>query len=193
MISENDITVLSLEDYLTSSATPEGFTYGEAFAINTDDEALWAMRSLAQAQRRIDEVKRQAQVEIDRINTWVEANTTSNQSTVDYFDRILGDYLMRVREDEQDGRKSLSFPDGTVTSRISQPKVEVADLDAFLEWAEANGHGEWVRVKREANLAEIKKSVDFGEDEVLDPVTGKPIVGLSPIAGGISTSVKVAD
>lgn len=193
MISESEITVLSLEDYLTSSATPEGFTYGEAFNINNDDQALWAMRSLAQAQRRIDEVKRQAQVELDRINAWVEANTASLTGTVEYFDRILGDYLMRVREDEQDGRKSLSFPDGTVTSRVTQPKVEVTDLEAFLSWAEANGHAEWVRVKREADLATIKKFVDFGESDVLDPVTGEVIVGLSPIAGGINTSVKVAD
>lgn len=193
MISESEITVLSLEDYLASSGIPEGFTYGEAFSINNDDEALWAMRSLAQAQRRIDEVKRQAQVELDRINAWVEANTVSNQQAVDYFDRTLGDYLMRVREDDADGRKSLSFPDGTVTSRVTQPKIEVTDLEAFLSWAESNGHTHWVRVKREADLATIKKSVDFDVESVLDPITGKAIAGLFPVAGGINTSVKVAD
>jgi phage host-nuclease inhibitor protein Gam len=190
---EITITEMSLEDFLTSEATPEGFAFGEAFTINNDDEALWAMRSLAKAQRRIDEVKRQAQIELDRINRWVEANVVGNTQTVEYFDRILGDYLMRVRENDADGRKSLSFPDGTVTSRVTQPKVEVTDLEAFLTWAESNGHAEWVRVKREANLAEIKKGVDFEESAVLDPITGLPIDGLAPVAGGISTSTKVAE
>ena len=183
----------SLEDFLATVGQPEGFDFSNAFAINNDDEALWAMRRLAQAQRRIDEVKRQAQVELDRINSWVEANTVANGQTVEYFERILGDYLMRVRENDADGRKSLDFPDGKVTSRVVAPKVEVTDLDLFLSWAEHNEKDEWVRVKREANLAVIKQGVDYAEGAVLDPTTGVAIEGLAPVEGGISTSVKVAD
>ena len=189
----NEAIDQSLEDYLASLGEPTGFENPNAFTINNDDEALWAMRRLAQAQRRIDEVKRQAQVELDRINAWVEANTTSNSQTVDYFERILGDYLMRVRENDTDGRKSLDFPDGKVTSRVVAPKVEVTDLDVFLSWAEHYGKDEWVRVKREANLAEIKKFVDYADGAVLDPTTGIAVEGLAPVEGGISTSVKVAD
>ena len=183
----------SLEEFLASDGQPSGFDFSEAFSISNDDEALWAMRRLAQAQRRVDEVKRQAQIEIDRINRWILATVESDGRTVDYFERILGDYMMRVRESEVDGRKSLSFPDGAVTSRVVSPKVEVTDLDAFLNWAEANGHAEWVRVKREANLSVIKQGVDYGTDAVLDPVTGIAIDGLAPVEGGISTSVKVAE
>ena len=189
----NEMMEQSLEDFLATIGQPEGFDYGNAFAINNDDEALWAMRRLAQAQRRIDVVKAQAQVELDRINAWIEQNTVANGQTVEYFERILGDYLMRVRENDADGRKSLDFPDGKVTSRVVSPKVEVTDLDAFLTWAEANGHGDWVRTKREANLAVIKQGVDYAEGAVLDPTTGVAIDGLAPVEGGISTSVKVSE
>lgn len=189
------MTEQTLDEFLLEAGQPEGFTdtADTTFTINNDDDALWAMRRLAHAQREIDRIKAQAQIEIDRINLWVEGNTTSLAGTVSYFDRILGDYLMRVREDEADGRKSLSFPDGVVSSRTVAPKVEVTDLEAFIAWAEANGHGDWVRVKREANLSEIKRGVDYGVGAVLDPITGQQIEGLAPVEGGISTTIKVAD
>ena len=199
----NDI--VDLTDYLASLGEPEGFaeTFGEAvqaeggerptYTITTDDEALWAMRRLAQAQRRIDEVKRQAQVELDRINAWVEANTSKHGREVEFFDLALSEYLISVRQNEQDGRKSLDFPDGVGTSRVTPPKVAVTDAEAFLAWAEANGHSEWVRVKREADVSAIKKVADFDGNIVLDPTTGTPIDGLQHTEGGISVSIKVAE
>ena len=61
----------SLEDFLAQDGQPEDFG-SDDYAIKNDDEALWAVRRIAQSQRRIDEVKRQAQIELDRINRWVE-------------------------------------------------------------------------------------------------------------------------
>jgi hypothetical protein len=189
-----DLSNIPLEEFLVQDGAPEGWVLdAEGFAISNDDEALWAVRRLAQAQRRVDEVKRQAQVEVDRIQRWVEANLGTHNGTIRYLEGVLTNYLVRVRENTADGRKSLTFPDGVVTSRVASSKVEVTDLDAFLAWAEANGHEDWVRVKREANLSLIKKGVDFEADAVLDPLSGSPIEGLAHIAGGLSVSVKVAE
>jgi len=190
----NTMTDVSLSEFLAAEGQPERFVDATSeFTINNEDEALWAMRRLAQAQRRIDEVKRQAKVEIDRINGWVEANTVTHGGEVEFFENALQEFLLRVREDSADGRKSLDFPDGTVTSRVTPSKVAVLDAEAFLAWAEANGHSDWVRVKREADVATIKKVVDFDGDSVVDPLTGSVIAGLQHTAGGISVSVKVAD
>jgi len=186
---------LDLGEYLDDAGKPAGFTNTEdtTFAINNDDEALWAMRRLAVAQRRIDEVKRLAQIELDRINLWVSDKSRSSEHEIEYFERVLGDYLLRVRDNELDGRKKLDFPDGTISSRVSPPKVSVEDAEAFLAWAEANGHDEWVRVKREADVATIKKVVDFSGDSVIDPVTGEVVAGLSHVEGGVTVSVKVSN
>jgi len=183
-----DAPELSLEDFLAQSGEPTDFS-NDGYAISNDDEALWVVRRIAQAQRRVDEVKRQAQVELDRINAWVEANTVKNQKVVDHLETLVGDYLMKVREDEQDGRKSLDFPDGKVTSRVTAPKVAVGDLDAFLEWAEANGKTEWIRVKREADVSTIKKIADLNGDVVIDPISGAVIEGLVATEGGVSITV----
>jgi len=193
-VTTTDPFDLTLDEYLASQGTPETFTTEqERFTINTEDEALWAMRRLAQAQRRIDEVKRLAKVELDRINAWVETNTVGNKRTVEFYETALSDYLVAVRENSADGRKSLDFPDGVVSSRISPSKVEVADIDAFLAWAESNNHSDWVRVKREADVSTIKKVVDFAGDSVVDPITGTTVAGLNHVEGGISVSVKVTD
>lgn len=186
---------LDLGEYLDDAGKPAGFTNTEdtTFAINNDDEALWAMRRLAVAQRRIDEVKRLAQIELDRINLWVSDKSRSSEHEIEYFERVLGEYLIRVRDNELDGRKKLDFPDGTISSRVSPPKVSVEDAEAFLAWAEANGHDEWVRVKREADVATIKKVVDFSGDSVIDPVTGEVVAGLSHVEGGVTVSVKVSN
>lgn len=186
--------ITDLSDFLASEGQPERFVDATTeFTINNEDEALWAMRRLAQAQRRIDQVKAMAQIELDRINGWVESNTSSHGREVAFFETALQEFLVRVREDSADGRKSLDFPDGTVTSRVTPSKVAVLDADAFVAWAEANGHSEWVRVKREADVATLKKVVDFDGDSVIDPLTGTVIEGLQHTAGGISVSVKVAD
>jgi phage host-nuclease inhibitor protein Gam len=192
---------MSLADWLIEDGQPEslvGFESAEgeqaqAYAITTDDEALWAMRRLAQAQRQIDGIKAQAQAEIDRITRWVQASTASNHRVIEKCDRLLGDYLMAVREDETDGRKKLEFPDGSVSSRMTPPKVAVEDTEAFIAWAEANGKSEWVRVKREADIATIKKVADYNGDQVIDPITGTVVEGLSHTEGGVSITVKVAE
>jgi phage host-nuclease inhibitor protein Gam len=193
-----------LSQYLSSLGEPVDFAENHideqgnlnterTLTITTDDEALWAMRRLAQAQRRIDEVKRQAQVELDRINAWVESNIATHGKARDFFDLALSDYLISVRQNEADGRKSLDFPDGVATSRITPPKVAVTDAEAFLTWAEANGHSDWVRVKREADISTIKKVADYEGEAVLDPASGQVIAGLQHTEGGISVTVKVAE
>lgn len=193
-----------LSQYLSSLGEPLDFAENHideqgnlnterALSITTDDEALWAMRRLAQAQRRIDEVKRQAQVELDRINAWVESNIATHGKARDFFDIALSDYLISVRQNEADGRKSLDFPDGVATSRITPSKVAVTDLELFLSWAEHNEKDEWVRVKREADISAIKKVADFDGNTVIDPTTGTTIEGLQHTEGGISVTVKVAD
>jgi len=185
---------LPLDEYLSITAEPETFvTEQERFTIGSEEEALWAMRKLAQSQRRIDEVKRLAQIEIDRINVWIEHNTSDNQRQVSFYETALSDYLISVRENSADGRKKLDFPDGVVSSRVTPSKVEVADLESFVRWAEENGHSDWVRVKREADVSTIKKVVDFSGESVIDPRTGLTVSGLNHVEGGISVTVKVAE
>lgn len=185
---------VSLDEYMVIDGAPERFVENDrTFSVNNDDEALWLMRQLAHRQRRIDEVMRQATIERERIDRWVAANTESNKRNVALFDEMLGAYLLRCRFDESDGRKSMSFPDGKVSSRETPDTIDVEDLDAFVVWAEENGHENWIRVKKEADKKALKDAVDFSESIVLDPITGEIVEGLKRVVGGYSTATKVSD
>jgi|ERR1019366_9107194 phage host-nuclease inhibitor protein Gam len=179
---------INLGDYLVQEGQPEGFD-AMKFIINDDSEAIWAMRNLAHAQKRIDAVDYQAQNEIARITQWSDLATKSQRTTTTYFSNALQSYMVRLREE---GRKSLILPDGEVTSRSTQSKAVVNDSEAFLKWAEANGHTEWVRTKLEPNISALKGAIDFIDDVVIDTATGEFIPGLVHVEGGVSVSIKIA-
>ncbi len=183
---------MELSEFLESDGQPEDFQGTEqTYVLMTDEDALWAMRRLANSQRRIDEKHHQAAAEQLRIDSWFLYATKSDRATVEYFTGILESYMKRVRE--EDGSKSLSFPDGNVTSTATQDKVSVDDPELFLKWAEQNGHREWTRTKTEPDMSAIKSSVKYHDESVIDTVTGEVIEGLSHVAGSISVKVKVVE
>lgn len=181
---------LELADFLNQDAMPEGFD-AATFIINNEDQALWAMRSLATASRRIDTVERQANEEAARIEKWVEYATKSQKSIVQYFTSALQSYMLRLREEED--RKSLSLPDGDITSRAIPDKAAVSDLGVFLKWCAETGHANWIRIKQEADLSALKDHVEFNGDEVIDADTGETIDGLLHIESAVSVSIKVSE
>jgi phage host-nuclease inhibitor protein Gam len=181
-----------LDVFQLRDAQPEEFEK-RTFVINDESQAAWAMRKLAVAQRRIDQVRRQAQDEMDRITRWVEYATKSDQATVDYFSECLSSYIKRLRL--EDGRKSLSLPDGNVKSREVPEKLKVDDLDAFLKWVDESPElaKKWTRTKREPDVSAIKSEVVYSNGLVVDNATGETIAGLSHVEGSISVTVEVSE
>ena len=184
---------MSLEDFQLKDAQPEGFDSAPYFTVADDSAANWAMKKLAVSQRRIDAIKRQAHDEVERIERWVAHATKSDQATVDYFTEALANYVKRVRE--EDGRKSLSLPDGTVRSREVKESFKVEDLDTFVKWVEQSPDlvNKWLRTKVEANVQAVKAGVFYSGGLGVDAATGETIDGLSHVEGSISVSVEVSE
>jgi phage host-nuclease inhibitor protein Gam len=181
-----------LGSFLEGEGQPEDFSDAETtYALINDDDALWAMRRLANSQRRINAKMRQAEQEIERIRAWVTHATKSDRETVDYFEGVLSAYMNRVRESED--RKSLTFPDGDVTSTATQDKVKVDNAELFLKWAESNGHPDWIRTKKEPDLAAIKSKAKYEGDSVIDAQTGEVVEGLSHVPASVSVKIKVIE
>ena len=172
-----------LQDFLT---TDPAFDYS-TFSIDSLSRASWAIRKLSLAQKRINEIQAEAQAEIDKVNEWVESATKSARQDKEFFENSLKAYMIRLREEE--GEKSLSLPDGEISSRSVPAKARVSDLGVFLKWAEETGHRQWVRVKKEADLTALHKHVRFEGDAVLDSETGEVIEGLLAIDADVSVTV----
>jgi len=118
----------SLTEFLLSEGEPEDFN-NSGFVITTEDQAIWAMRKLADAQRKIDAITLRAETERRRINAWEDQSTKPFSSTVEYFAGLLGSYATCQRDE---GVKHLSYPDGYVQTRATQDKVVVADNEKFV-------------------------------------------------------------
>jgi hypothetical protein len=159
----------------------------ERFRIQNDDQAVWAMRKLSAASKRIQEIKHIADSEIERIQSWAEQQSREPLRDSDYFEAILIEY---GRGQRIEGRKSVSTPYGTIKSRTAPPAFEV-DKDAFLEWAKAN-RPDLVRVKEEPNVADMKAVLEVSGDNAIDPESGEVVPGVKVTGHDVRFSVEVS-
>lgn len=180
---------IELDEFLAVDGMPERFD-ARTFAINDDDQAIWAARSLAHAQRHIDKVERQAATEKERIDRWAQHTTKTSRNTVTYFTNALESYLIRIREAE--GRKSLSLPDAEITSRAIPAKAQVTDNDVALKWLHEN-YPAWIRTKEEVDLASMKGQVRFEGDLVVEQSTGQIMDGFVGVEEAVSVTVRVSE
>lgn len=162
---------------------------GERFRIENDEQAVWAMRKLAAARRRMDEITAISEAEIDRIKDWAEHEARTPMRDMDYFEAILREYAIGQRAE---GRKTISTPYGSVKSRAGQPKWSVEDAEAFLSWARRNNRSDLIRVREDADLAKMKATLENTGPSAVDPETGEVVPGVVVSDAETSFTVEVA-
>lgn len=155
----------------------------ERFRIESDSQAVWAMRKLAAAKARLHDIALIAESEIARIQHWAEQQSREPMRDTAYFEGILVEYGMAQRVE---GRKTVSTPYGAIKSRTGQPKYTFTDKDEFLAWARVHRPG-WVAVKEEPALSVIRSETEGP----VDAETGEIIPGLSVDPASVSFSVEV--
>ena len=171
-------------DVLTYDNTSVEPVDRERFKIQDDWEATWAMRKIAAARTRIDEIQAIADSEVARVQEWAEQEGRESLRDLDYFEGLLIEYGIAQRTV---GRKSVSTPYGAIKSRTGQAKYVFVDKEQFLVWARTN-RPDWVAVKEEPALSAMR------ENHVLaaaDPDTGEMIPGLQVEPPSVSFRVEV--
>jgi hypothetical protein len=172
--------VNDLQMFLADVDDPDGWTdqvdvHPEKFRLEDDSAAAWAMRKLRAARLRMASNEQLAAEERFRIQQWLDQVQAPLEREVTYFEAILTHYALAVREEE--GRKSVSLPAGTVTTRPGNPKWQVDD--DFVPWAKNNAP-HLLRVKTEPALSEIKKRLLPRDDgTAIDGATGEVVPGVS--------------
>lgn len=155
----------------------EGFK--EPFAVNSDEEAAWAMRQLKELVGRQLSNQSVADKERGRIDEWLSKANGTLQHRVDYFRGLLIDYMRK----ERDKRKSISTPYGVVKSSAVPLKYEPDG--EFIDWAKVNAR-HLLRFKDapppEPDKAAIKAAIKKGE----------PIEHVEVVEGGVNFSVELS-
>ena len=164
----------------------------ETWKIDGFETANWAMRKLARAEARLADIQRQALDEASKISDWANVVSKNPQRDKVFFENQLKHYLMELRNNPDDGRKSLVLPDGVIESRTINAKAQVTDKELFLKWCLANHREGWIRTKEEPNLEALKEGVEFDGDSVIDSQTGEIVEGLVVLEADIAVKVTVS-
>jgi len=160
----------------------------ERFTITDDQQATWAMRKLMSLRKRQAEIDALARVEIERIESWHLHASGGLIADTNYFTGVLVEYARAERETND--RKSISLPYGMVKSRAGSRHVEVSDVAAFTQWAQANSPT-LLRVRVEPDKAAIKASLkDEGTAGVIDTTTGEIVPGVTIVQSQTTYTVE---
>jgi len=162
----------------------------ERFTITDDGAATWAMRKLAALRDKQREFQRIADNETARISEWLDQMTRNLDGDMKFFEGLLIQYAMRERE--ENGRKSVVLPHGSVKSRASSDKARVTDAEAFIKWAQ-NSAPELLRTKVEPAQSEINAKVTLTDDGiVVIAESGEVVQGVVIEKGSISFNVETS-
>lgn len=148
----------------------------ERWRIEDDSAAEWALRKLASLRGKMEENRRIAEAERQRIDSWLEHANESLTRDAAYFEGVLGEYALRQRSDAD--RKSISLPHGMVKTRASSRKYDVTDTDAFLSWARENAPV-LIRVTEAPHKSNFEVCLDVRDGHVIEVETGEIVPGLA--------------
>lgn len=143
----------------------------QGFTVNDLNQANWCFRKIRAFNAKITETKVLAGKEKERIDSWEKAETKNAQDSIAYFESLLSDYYIRLKQ--QDPKAKVSTPYGKISSRKSA-KWNYNNEDELLSYLKEN----------DASLVKIKESVDKAKlkgkyKDGVDLETGEVLPGVS--------------
>lgn len=105
--------------------------------ITDDGSAEWALRHVAEAEAELDRLGAQAADWAERINAWFQHQAKPLLAKRAFFSAHLERYALEARAADPK-RKSVVLPSGVVQTRVSNPRVQVADPEQALAWAKVH-------------------------------------------------------
>lgn len=191
----------ALEDALEAAYTvPETEEARQQFRVENLDQAGWAVRKYARIERRREELRQTAELEIARIQSWLRGEEEKLDREAGFFMNLLADYHRRILEADPKA-KTIKLPHGTLQMRAQQPEFKRDDAK-LLQFLKADAaRVEFVRVKEEPNWSEFKKRLlvihaensGDGQAHVIDGVTGEIVPGVVAEIRPPQFSIKLYD
>ena len=106
------------------------------FTIRDASDASWVVRKIVEARARRE-----------RIKDWAKMELVAAEREEKFFLQRFGDELESWLQGNNDGRKTLRLPDGTLGFRKKRPTIQIEDEDRVLDWCESN-LPDAIRIKR---------------------------------------------
>lgn len=139
----------------------------QRFTIDTKDQAIWAMKKIAQAKKSQDENTQAGKTEILRIYDWIDKENQQIQTSINFFEALLREYFFKIKEADPK-LKTIKLPHGELRVRSQQPDYQIDDT-LLIPWAKDN-LPEAVQVKESILKTPIKNYIKE-TGEILPGVT----------------------
>lgn len=159
----------------------------EAFIVDDDAKADWAMRKLAFIRRKQEENKNIHEQEVKRVTEWLQTVNTALERDAEYFEAILKPYALLQRSE---GRKSVILPHGTIKTVAGRAKVEIESEEKLLAWAEAS-YPAVIRIKKDIDKRVLNELIT--EDNRVISTDGEIIPAVRVIPAETSVSFVIAE
>lgn len=143
----------------------------EAFKVDTEEKADWALRKYREIKAQITKVQKRADNERKVINDWESKEVGSLQDKADYFTMLLNEYADDNRD--KDGKFKFSSPYGRIYTRKNRKWSY--DVDKLVD--------EYKQTEVVVNVPkldknELKKRIEWVDGKPIDKETGAIVDGV---------------
>ena len=146
------------------------------FEITTMEQAIWALRKIAGAERARKEAQDAARAEIERISQWLQDEELRANQARKHLDYLLEQYH-RAQLAENPKLKTIKFPHGTLRIRSQQPHYNRDDAEV-KKWAADSMPEVLVEQEPKLDWPELKKALAIKDGVAVIADTGEVVLGL---------------
>lgn len=159
------------------------------FTVTDDTTAEWALERMREHTAEVARIKANAEEAIDRIRSKADHDCAQSARRIDYLHTLLVDYRRQLEEQDPSLPKTYRLPSGNLKRRAGSESVQIADPDAFIEWAR-DGRLDLLRLTPAKDA--IKRATTVTEDGTLVSADGEVLPGVTITRGPDSYSVEVS-
>lgn len=161
----------------------------DAWRIDGEGEAGWALRQLARAVAEEQRIRQLADDRIALIEQWRDQALKAPLADGEYFVGRIRDWRRRLQAEDPTTPATIKLPEGRIERRKNPDAVEVTDDALFIAWCDLNEEPELVRETRAPAVNKLKERISSGRysvktneagvEVVVDTATGEAVPGVS--------------
>jgi hypothetical protein len=138
----------------------------EAWTIENDQSADWAMKKIKEAETDFDKWK-------TFYNSMIDKAERRKDRTVAYMTEKLKQYFETVPHKESKTQEKYSLPSGDLVMKKPKSVWEHEDDEALLEWVKENGFSDCIKVTERVSWSDVKKRLKEDSNGIVcDSETG---------------------